>query len=92
MRPLSALAEQRGNRGDGVQRKLEGTAASPSPIRSRRRPPRVRGKQLVHQRALAAGLYDVECVEEPVVENLRLVDVVGAEQVLRATSDVGDFE
>ena len=44
------------------------------------------------QRALAPGLDGVEGVEEAVAAEIRLVHVVGAEEVLRAAPDVRDFD
>ncbi len=47
-------------------------------------------QQIVHQGRIVAGLDGVEGVEEAVGEDLRLIDVVGAEEVIAATADVGD--
>ena len=47
-------------------------------------------QEVIDQRGFAAGLDGVEGVEEAVGEDLRLVDVVGAEQVGAAAADVGD--
>ena len=53
---------------------------------------RIGFQQAVDQRGFAAGLHGVESVQEAVGEDLRLVDVVGAEQMIGAAADVGDVE
>ena len=48
--------------------------------------------RLLSSGGFAAGLHGVERVQEAVGEDLVLVDVVGAQQVIGAAADVGDVE
>ena len=41
---------------------------------------------------IAAGLHHIERIQEAVVEDLGLVDVVRAQQMVRAAADVGDID
>ena len=90
---LGAGAEGAGKRCHGVEGEVRGkqppdhgrAALTDTTIR-------VRLEQLIHQGAFSSRLHDVVGVQEPVVEDLRLVDVVSAKEVFRPPADVGDLE